>query len=133
MLIRSNHGYDGNMLMYLEGDSIVHWLHASKYPPSLAYILLELGLMAIILAALIRLESVVNVCRNGPVLVYGQTALFFYLAHFGVLTVLSLVLNPDGLGQTYLTTLLVLIIFYPVCRIYPTLKWHYSRSMLRFM
>jgi uncharacterized membrane protein len=44
VLIRGLNGY-GNMFMSLEGNTLVQWLHVSKYPPSLAYTLLELGLM----------------------------------------------------------------------------------------
>ena len=44
VVIRSIDGY-GNLFMYLEGDTLVQWLHISKYPPSLAYTLLELGLI----------------------------------------------------------------------------------------
>ncbi|MDH5479995.1 MAG: heparan-alpha-glucosaminide N-acetyltransferase domain-containing protein [Nitrosomonas sp.] len=132
ILIRGIDGY-GNMFMYLEGNTLAQWLHISKYPPSLAYTLLELGLMAIILALLMRLEPIVNVRRNGPVLLFGQTALFFYLAHFAVLVVLSHILNRGGLEQAYLVALLVLIILYPICRIYRTLKWRNPKSLLRFL
>lgn len=133
VLIRSIDGY-GNLFMHLEGNTVVHWLHISKYPPSLAYTMLELGLMAIIFALLIRLESIKAVINNnGPILVFGQTALFFYLAHFGVLAALPLVLDRGSLEQTYWITLLVLIILYPICRIYRSLKWRYPQSLLRFL
>lgn len=131
-LIRYLDGY-GNMLMFLEGNSVTQWLHVSKYPPSLAYTLLELGLMAIILALLMRLEQIIVLRRNGPVLVFGQTALFFYLVHFPVLLVLGLFLSRGGLEQTYLATVLALIILYPICHIYRTLKWRYPQSLLRFI
>lgn len=133
VLIRSIDGY-GNLFMHLGGNTLVHWLYISKYPPSLAYTMLELGLMAIIFALLIRLESVNSVINNnGPILVFGQTALFFYLAHFGVLAALRLVLERGSLEQTYWITLLVLIILYPICRIYRSLKWRYPQSLLRFL
>lgn len=133
VLIRSVDGY-GNLFMYLEGNNVVQWLHIRKYPPSLAYTLLELGLMAIIFSLLIHLESkkaVIN--NNGPILVFGQTALFFYLAHFCVLAPLRLVLDRGDLELTYWTTLLVLIILYPICRMYRSLKWLYPQSLLRFL
>lgn len=133
VVIRSFDGY-GNMFMYLEGNTLVQWLHVSKYPPSLAYTLLELGLMAIIFTLLIRLESVKSAINSsGPVLVFGQTALFFYLAHFCVLAVLRLVLERGSLEQTYWITLLVLVILYPICRIYRALKWRHPRSLLRYL
>lgn len=132
ILIRSMADY-GNMFMLLEGYSIVQWLHISKYPPSLAYVLLELGLMAVILAILMWLESIIGVRRNGVVLVFGQTALFFYLAHFGVLVLLQLFFERGGLGTTYFMALLTLLILYPVCRVYRTIKWHNPSSLLRYM
>ncbi len=133
VLIRSIDGY-GNLFMHLEGNTLVQWLHISKYPPSLAYTVLELGLMAIIFALLIRLESIKGMINNnGPILVFGQTALFFYLAHFCVLSALRLVVEHGSLEQTYWITLLVLIILYPICRIYRSLKWRYPQSLLRFL
>lgn len=133
VVVRGLDGY-GNMFMPLEGNTLVHWLHVSKYPPSLAYTLLELGLMAIILGLLIRLEAAGSVVsRNGPVLVFGQTALFFYLAHFCVLAALRLVLERGSLEQTYWITALVLLILYPICRIYRSLKWRHPQSLLRFL
>jgi uncharacterized membrane protein len=131
--IRSFDGY-GNMFMPLEGNTLVQWLHISKYPPSLAYAALELGLMAIAFVMLMHLESAKSVInRNGPVIVFGQTALFFYLAHFCVLTVLQLIFERGGLEQTYAITLLVLIILYPICRAYRWLKWRHPQSLLRYL
>lgn len=133
VVIRGLDGY-GNLFMHLEGNTLVHWLHVSKYPPSLAYTLLELGLMAILLSLLMRLESWKKTIHpNGPVLVFGQTALFFYLAHFAVLTALKPLFERGSLEQTYAITLLALIILYPICRAYRTLKWRYPHSLLRFL
>ena len=133
VVIRGLDGY-GNLFMHLEGNTLVHWLHVSKYPPSLAYTLLELGLMAILLSLLMRLESWKKTIHpNGPVLVFGQTALFFYLTHFAVLTALKPLFERGSLEQTYAITLLALIILYPICRAYRTLKWRYPHSLLRFL
>ena len=133
VIIRGHDGY-GNLFMHLEGNTLIDWLHVSKYPPSLVYTLLELGLMAIVLALLIRLESLCKtIRRNNPVLVFGQTALFFYLTHFAVLTALKPLFERGGLEQTYAITLLVLIILYPICRAYRTLKWRHPHSWLRFL
>jgi len=132
VLIRYFDGY-GNMFMTLEGNTLVQWLHVSKYPPSLAYTTLELGIMAVMLALLMRLEPLFGVRKNGPVLVFGQTALFFYLAHFAVLGILSLVFNRGGLEQAYLVAIVALIVLYPICHIYRTLKWRYPQSLLRFV
>ncbi len=124
----------GNMFMYLEGNTLVQWLHISKYPPSLAYVVLELGLMSIILAFLLRLESTKGVVyRNEPIIVFGQTALFFYLTHFCVLEALRFAIERGDLGRTYWIALLILIILYPICRAYRSLKWRHPNSLLRFL
>ncbi|HNH22578.1 MAG TPA: hypothetical protein PLY26_10555, partial [Ferruginibacter sp.] len=133
VFIRGHDGY-GNLFMHLQGNTLIDWLHVSKYPPSLVYTLLELGLMAIVLALLMRLESFSKTAnRNNPVLVFGQTALFFYLAHFAVLTALKPLFERGSLEQTYAITLLALIILYPICRAYRTLKWRHPHSLLRFL
>lgn len=133
VVIRGLDGY-GNLFMHLEGNTLVQWLHVSKYPPGLAYTLLELGLMAIILSLLMRLEAIKpKINPNGAIIVFGQTALFFYLAHFGVLMAFRPVFGHGSLEQTYWITALVLIILYPICRFYRTLKWRYPQSLLRFL
>ena len=40
----------GNMLLFRETSSPVQWLHVSKYPPSLSFYSLELGIMAMLLS-----------------------------------------------------------------------------------
>ncbi len=83
-LVRGLNGY-GNMFLLRDDSSWAHWLHVSKYPPSLSYTALTLGGMALGLAGLLRLEErgVLKAgSGNGPLVVLGQTAMFFYVAHF---------------------------------------------------
>jgi uncharacterized membrane protein len=54
VLLRGLNGFGNTGLLRLDG-SLVQWLHVSKYPPSLTYDGLELGLAALILAALFRI------------------------------------------------------------------------------
>ena len=106
----------------------------SKYPPALAYSLLELGLMALLLAGLMRLETHVEVRENGPILVFGQTALFFYLVHFGLLASLRAFVTPRGLGFALSLVLpALLVVLYPMCRAYRAIKQRHPRSILRFV
>ncbi|SDY36771.1 DUF1624 domain-containing protein [Nitrosomonas sp. Nm33] len=132
LLVRGFNGY-GNMLLYREDHSLIQWLHVSKYPPSISYISLELGLMAIMLAAMLWLQPKIGIRPYGPILVFGQTALFFYLAHFPVLAMLTLFLERAGLGQAYLAAIITLAALYPVCCLYRALKWRYPDSILRFV
>ena len=72
-------GY-GNYWLQRTDELLLRWLHVSKYPPSLAFCALELGVMALCLAAFFRLPATQGSTR-GPLLVFGQTALFLSLIH----------------------------------------------------
>jgi uncharacterized membrane protein len=135
VLVRGHNGY-GNLFLLREDDSLVQWLHVSKYPPSLAYACLELGLLALALSFLAWLEPRVGVRRDGPLLVFGQTALFFYLLHFPLLGAAAMALGmfgAGGLGDTYLAAAAVLAVLYPVCRWYRGVKQRRPGSWLRFI
>ena len=135
-------GAYGNYWLPRSDESFLRWLQVSKYPPSLAFCALELGLMALILAALFRLQH-----RHGerastrsPLRVFGETALFFYLLH---LHFLALVGNwgfgahvnnaPRGLGAAWLFAGVVLIVLYPLCLWFRSVKAARPGSFLRFI
>ena len=126
----------GNMLLYRYDSSIVQWLHVSKYPPSLTFSGLELGLMFLILAGLFVL------CRKragkpkNPLYVFGRTPLFFYLLHVHMLTLAARQLGmyrAAGLTETFIATLAVLLVLYPLCRWYFGAKRSRPGSILRYV
>ena len=59
-LVRSVDGY-GNMFLPRSDNSWQQWLHVSKYPPSLAYYSLELGILFLCLAFLRTIEPRIGV------------------------------------------------------------------------
>jgi membrane-bound acyltransferase YfiQ involved in biofilm formation len=88
----------------------------SKYPPSLAYWGLELGLAALLLALAFSARL-----SWPPLVLLGQTALFYYLLHAHLLDVASLALGMHkraGLLATYLAAVAVTVLLLPVCRWY---------------
>lgn len=134
VVVRAVNGY-GNMRLLREDASLVQWLHVSKYPPSLSFTSLELGLMAIVLAALLwhdrRREP-----RTGPVLVLGRTALFYYVLHVHVLMLgawLLGALHRSGLGGTYLAAVGTLAILYPACAWYGRYKRRRPNGWARYL
>ncbi len=131
-VVRGLDGY-GNMFLHRADGSIVHFLHVSKYPPSLAFVSLELGLMALILALMMRLEPIIGVRDKGPILVYGQTALFFYVLHFMMLGASQAFVPQGDLEMAYLGALVVLAILYPICLGFRALKRKHPTSLLRFI
>ncbi|HVV16416.1 MAG TPA: heparan-alpha-glucosaminide N-acetyltransferase domain-containing protein [Polyangia bacterium] len=134
--LRAANGY-GNMLLLRQSSSLVQWLHVSKYPPSITYDALELGLMALILAALFGLaERRDAVSPNSLLMVLGQTPMFFYLLHFPLLAGGSRLMGVNeklGLGATYLGAAAVVTLLYPVCRWYRGYKAAHRTGWPRFI
>lgn len=133
-VVRYAHGY-GDMFLPRADDSWQQWLHVSKYPPSLTYITLELGILALILAMLMRIEPVIGVRQNGPFLVFGQTAMFFYLVHRLVMEVPATYFGLRGAGDlvtTYAVAAVLLVLLYPACRWYRTVKAAHPQSFLKY-
>ena len=87
-LLRWWNGYGDTPWFVVEGDAmrtLMSFLALTKYPPSLLFLLLTLGIGALLLAGFERL-------REGRVLamlsVFGGAPMFFYLLHLSVLRVL---------------------------------------------
>jgi uncharacterized membrane protein len=134
-LVRGANGY-GNVMLYREDNSLVQWLHVSKYPPGLAYVTLELGVMALCLAALMKFEQRVTASLRNPILVFGQTSLFFYVTHQLMLGGPATALGIRGkgdLGTAYLAAALALCVLYPLCLWFRGLKARHPNSLLRYV
>ena len=135
-LVRGWNAY-GNMALLRRDDSWVEWLHVSKYPPSLAFASLELGVMALCLAALFVWEGrIAQVRRGNPLLVLGQTALFFYLLHFPLLGVAGALLGligQAGLVTTWLGGIAVVAVLYPACRAYRSYKSRHPDGLAQYV
>lgn len=138
-VIRGLNGY-GNMRLLREDGSLAHWLHVSKYPPGLSYMTLELGLMALALAAFFaasRRAGGAGISRLlEPLAVYGQTALFFYVIHVHVLTLAAKALGMHkqaGLGATYVASAAFLVAVYPLCVWYRRYKQAHPDGWARYL
>lgn len=133
-VVRYLGGY-GDMFLHRGDDSWQQWLHVSKYPPSLSYYALELGLLCLGLAALRHLEERISVGRNGVLLVFGETAMFFYLAHRLIFEIPATYFGLRGAGDittTYMAAFLMLVALYPACRWYRSLRAAHPDSWLKY-
>lgn len=122
----------GNVFLYREDNSWQHWLHVSKYPPSASFTFLELGLMAVILALMMQAERLIGVRPNGVLLVFGQTAMLFYLVHRLVLEGTATHAGLRGFGDlntVYIVSAVMLVLLYPLCLWYRGLKGRYPDSI----
>jgi uncharacterized membrane protein len=102
----------------------ITFLNVTKYPPSLAYILLTLGVDLLLLALFAGIMTTLRRWAK-PLLVFGQTALFFYLAHLYLYAVMGLTIAPAGgtsLGWMYAYWAGGLVLLYLLCVRYRTFK-----------
>ncbi|RKX45401.1 MAG: hypothetical protein DRP64_04770, partial [Verrucomicrobia bacterium] len=123
-VVRALNAY-GNMFLTPESSDWIHFLLVSKYPPSLSFMALEIGLLCLIMAGMMRMEKRIGVRKNGVLLVFGQTSMFFYLIHRLVMEGLAQwggLRGAGGIITTYVVSLVFLIILYPLCRWYRSYK-----------
>ncbi len=133
-VLRYQAGY-GDMFLHRADNSWQHWLHISKYPPSLTYYGLELGILCLALAALRTIEPRIGVRPNGVFLVFGQTAMFFYLVHRLVFEIPATYFGLRGVGNlttTYIVWAVMIVLLYPACRWYRTFKAAHPQSILKY-
>ncbi len=104
----------GNIRL-LETPDWIGFLNVVKYPPSLPFLLLTLGLNLLLLALFSRVAE-----RSWvrPLLVLGRRPLFFYVAHLYLYGLLGLLLAPDGVGllRMYPVWLAGLAVLLLLCR-----------------
>lgn len=103
--------------------SVIEFLNNVKYPPSLVFWTLFLGVDLILLGLLNRMPASWRSERS-PLIVFGQTPLFFFLAHIYLLYACGLVLFREAapLEQAYVVWLLALVALYPMCAWYRRFK-----------
>jgi len=121
----------GNMGLYRHDGSLVQWLHVSKYPPSLAFWCMELGLAALLLALAFAARL-----AWPPLILLGQTALFYYLLHIHLLKGAALLLGMHkqaGLLASYLAALGALVLLLPFCRWYRGYKYAHPHGWPQYI
>ena len=105
------------------GSGWIGFLNVIKYPPSVTFNLLTMGVLLIILGWFGRAGNRAQRLLR-PLVVYGQAPLFFYVTHLFLYAGLGWLLTPNGtsIPQMYPYWLLGLVILYPFCVWYGQLK-----------
>lgn len=123
--------------------TFLSFLNVSKYPPSLLFVLLMLGIVLLFLSYAHLLPSNLKSILQ----VYGREPLFFFLLHWYIIHPAMLIMlrvkgfsfsdmnfGPFGFGRpasgasgvslpwVYLVWILTVILFYPLC------KWYHKRG-----
>jgi uncharacterized membrane protein len=134
--------------------TFLSFINVSKSPPSLQFILLFAGLALICLRYASHLpERIRNILS-----VYGKVPLFYYLVHFYVIRLATLIMvyaqgftwkellfgpflygrpatgSGLGLGAVYLAWICIVVLMYPLCKWYGNYKArHPEKQWLRFL
>jgi uncharacterized membrane protein len=110
------------------------YLNVVKYPPSLTFLAVTLGINLVLIAAWSRVEISFR-SQYHPLAVFGRVALFFYLLHLWVYNLLGLLFRGgSGLFVMYGFWLLGLVILYPFCYRYNLFKGRRPlNSLWRFL
>jgi uncharacterized membrane protein len=111
VLLRTLNGF--GTIRPLEVDSWTGFLSVVKYPPSLVFVLLTMGINLLLVWAFSHLWKR-GIPKWDPLLVFGRAPLFSYVGHIGIYIILGRVFVPQGttLGVMYLVWLGGLIILY---------------------
>lgn len=134
--------------------TVLSFLNVNKYPPSLLFSLVTLGIILIILSAAEGRDN--RVTRI--LLVYGRVPMFYFLVHFYIVHLLLFLMvflqgyhfsdlrfgpflngRPEKgsgipLGAVYLVWIGLVVALYPVCRWYGRYKaQHKEKKWLRYL
>ncbi|MEW5801934.1 MAG: heparan-alpha-glucosaminide N-acetyltransferase domain-containing protein [bacterium] len=100
----------------------IAFLNLTKYPPSLGFILLTLGMNMVLLYLLSRAGNGLEKWGD-PLLTFGKTALFFYILHLYLYALIgSISPGRASIALVYPWCLIGLLLLYPLCKWYGNFK-----------
>jgi len=91
--------------------TFLSFLRTTKYPPSLAFLLMTLGPALVLLGWFGRFDF----SPRNPLIVFGRTPLFFFVVHLYLAHLAGLTHSGLGLAGVYLVWLAVVVTMYPLC------------------
>lgn len=131
--------------------TVFSFLDVTKYPMSLDYMLIMLSILFFLF---VQIETK-SLALYRPLALFGKVSMFFYVIHLFVIHALAIgshfVINDFqmdwnaidiyeitfkygfSLPVVYIIWLSILILLYPICKKYRTLKSQYPNSFLKFI
>jgi uncharacterized membrane protein len=113
-------------------NSLLAFVNVQKYPPSLDYLLMTLGVAFLSLAAFAPARGTVSEVLQ----TFGRVPLFFYVLHIALAHVAAEIIGSTagfGLPVVYLAWALVVAILYPACRWFAAVKRRRSDWWLSYL
>ncbi|HEX3771260.1 MAG TPA: heparan-alpha-glucosaminide N-acetyltransferase domain-containing protein [Polyangiaceae bacterium] len=135
LVVRGLNGY-GNMGLLRESGALVQWLHVSKYPPSLTFAALELGIAAVLLGLAFAFDRPEAALPGRVLAVFGRTPMFFYLLHIPLLALTAKALGVQGtlgLKAAYGFAALAALALYPACVAYGRYRIAHPNGIARYV
>jgi uncharacterized membrane protein len=136
LVLRGIDGF-GNAGLHRDDGSLVQWLHVSKYPPSVTYVALELGVMALLLGGFFALDREgIERAWTRVLRTFGETSLFYYLLHVHVLIVVAHFLHIHrslDLRVTYVGSAAIATALYFAARQYRSYKRAHDNLITRWV
>lgn len=125
-LVKAGDGYGNGWIPFHDGA--LSLIQASKYPPSIAFLALELGIALLVVAGLMGWERSRPARENparGLLVVLGQTPLLFYCLHMHVMFLAAIVsgtYREGGWPAAWIGAATTVGVLYPVCRAWRDLR-----------
>jgi uncharacterized membrane protein len=117
------------------GNSWIDFLNVVKYPPSMTFTLLTMGINLIVLSLFAQATEKLKVFLQ-PLIVFGRAPLFFYILHLFLYLGIGRWLAPNGtsIPAMYTYWLLGLLILFPLTLWYGVFKQRRpANSVWRFL
>ncbi len=107
------------------GEGWIAFLNNVKYPPSITFLLLALGIDLTLLYALSRRALGFLLHPLSPLIVFGVTPLFFYIVHLYLYGYIGRTFFPQGMSipAMYPYWGLGLVLLYPLCLAFGRFKF----------
>lgn len=121
VILRSMNGF-GN-IRPRPGNGWIDFLNVVKYPPSMTFIFLTMGINLIMLWGFSRTGKIIETA-SGLLVTYGSVPLFAYVVHLLLYMLIGRLVSPHGISISamYPYWILGLVILYPLCIWYGKFK-----------
>jgi len=102
-------------------DGFISFLTIIKYPASISFLLFTLGVFFLLFSTFSKMKMPSAI--NTPIIVFGRTALFFYITHLYIYLVIGLIF-PEGTSYSMMSFawLAGLVFLYFICERYYRFK-----------